>query len=291
MLSGEDLKAIRGKPEVLIDKLGDKIANPMIVRECLNLMNDPTASADSLTSILEGDPGLSARVLKLANSPIYSSGQGIVSIRAALVRLGNKNVSRLLLAMSLTSKSDKEQSDFLKKIWLHSMAVGSFTKDLAELKGMNSKEGKDLWFSLGLLHNLGMVLLASGGLAVPLAKMAQKERLSLLQVEKKALGFDHADVGAELAKRWNFPPLLREVMGLHHQPNQAKTHRDEVGLIGLADTLAEKLGYGLSPAPENSDGEDWGKSYGLSDIEQAELLEWAGSQASALEALAAPLAG
>ena len=111
-----------GNPEAFFaryESRGGAPKNPVLIRETLAVLRDPACSAQELAQVLEKEPAISSKVLKAANSAFYGTPRSITSLKAAIVRLGNHNISRIALSASLAKGGDGPWGDF----WRHSIIL------------------------------------------------------------------------------------------------------------------------------------------------------------------------
>jgi putative nucleotidyltransferase with HDIG domain len=217
---------------------------PVVATRVMRELMTPEASADSLSKIIETDEALVTRILKIANSAFYGCARKVGSIRLAVVVLGFNTLKNLVIATSTKSLYQK-QTDTEQALWEHSLAVGVAAHVLAI--GLCPTCLEDA-FTTGLLHDLGkLILYTRDPDAYANILKAQQEGASSYDSEKKAYGFDHTNVGAVLAARWNLPESLEAAIGLHHSldgPAFAKLKpnpKQLTALTNLADGIAKQL--------------------------------------------------
>ncbi|EKO38363.1 MAG: putative signal transduction protein [Solidesulfovibrio magneticus str. Maddingley MBC34] len=202
------------------------------------LGKDETGPAE-LAAIIGRDPSLTARLLRLVNSPVYGLRGPVDSISRAVTMVGQKELSTLvtgLAAVSAFADIAPELCD-MRMFWRHAAACGVYASLLARsVPGLAPDRG----FVGGLLHDLGQLVIlrklpAAAGRALILSRV---EGLPASEAETAVLGFDHAAVGRTLLAGWNFPPALVAMAGDHHHPDGAPGSR-ETALIHVADILAQ----------------------------------------------------
>jgi putative nucleotidyltransferase with HDIG domain len=128
-------------------------------------------------------------------------------------------------------------------LWAHSFAVGVGAQTIADrTRQADPSEA----FVAGLLHNMGKLALNAWieNKIVPMIALCEREALSFDAIERKVLGFDHADVGCHLAKNWNLPPNLANAIALHHRPLAAAPNEKLPAIVHLADHWATSFGIG-----------------------------------------------
>ncbi len=229
------------KAEAFVQKYLDGFRNPVLIAKTLEVLRDPVCSAQSLVAVLEREPGLTSRVLKSANSALFGMPRSVASLKAAVVRLGNQNVARLALAAGLTPGPSPAWAGY----WSHSLAVGLLARHMAGFLGKPPPEQEE-FFSMGLLHDLGILLEIAGGVFPAVDQALQVSPAAISDVENRVLGFTHGEAGALLARQWNFPEELTQVIAHHHDPEAAGDYAAAAALIHLSDLVCHGFQLSLS---------------------------------------------
>ena len=228
-------------PEEILSRVKDLPPLPEVVNELIRFMNDDGASGDHLADKLAQDPALSAKALRLANSPFYGLSRQILSIPEALKVLGRRTVGLMVLAAA-ASDALKVRSDIgfnTKAFWRHALGAALSGQALAKCQHMNP----DVGFTVGLLHDIGQIALACivpDRYAEVIAHQRGKDCL-IIVAERTVLGTDHTIVGGMLAEYWLFAPAIVDAITHHHSP----TMHHGPGLVGLAhvaDAISHALG-------------------------------------------------
>jgi HD-like signal output (HDOD) protein len=184
-----------------------------VVSEVLRQTEDPKAAMDQMSKTIQADPALTAKILRVSNSPYYGMKQYVGTLKLALVILGVREVRNIVLGISVF-ETLKESGPALKsaqEIWLSSLRVASLAKRLCEEieLGLQGEE-----FITGLLHDIGkMVLLRQLADRYARIYMAFKdfpERLYAAELQE--FGFTNADAATALAVRWNLPQTLVDAL-------------------------------------------------------------------------------
>jgi putative nucleotidyltransferase with HDIG domain len=230
--------------EELVKNTSDLPSIPAATIAVMKETESPTGSSLSVSKHLMQDQALTARVLRLANSAYYGLSRQVVEVPEAVVVLGMRSVRNLCLVASTFPWMSKPLTGYdlpAGALWTHSFAVAIGAQLVAQRSG---QQRADLAFTAGLLHNLGKVVL-NLWLEKRLEDMhalAARENLTFDEVERRVLGFDHAQVGAHLADTWNLPKLLVDVIRYHHEP--MATEERLVDTVHVSDLLATSLGLG-----------------------------------------------
>lgn len=203
--------------EHVIERVGDLPAVPKVVSEGLLLTENPYVDLPAVAEVIQKDPALSAKVLRISNSPYYGMRQYVGTVKLALVILGVQEVRNIVLGISVFDilRSRRTASLFAGDFWKHSFLTAGFSKKLGEHLRL-ALHGED--FITGLLHDIGKLVLMRQ-FATDYTKMyaqAGGGGRKLCDIETEVFGFTHADAAAALATRWNFPQTLTDGLLLHH---------------------------------------------------------------------------
>lgn len=195
--------------DVIIGKMGDLPALPTVVAEVLSITENPNSAMSEVTRVIQSDPALTAKILRLSNSSYYGMRQQVGTLKLALVILGVREVRNIVLGISVFETLKDRSSDVVvaQQIWADSLATAGMAKCLARKLGLGF-QGEE--FVTGLLADIGkMVLLRQ--LKDQYASMFNTFRADpgmLLANELKFAGYTHADAAAALSLRWSLPKTL-----------------------------------------------------------------------------------
>ncbi len=242
-------------PEIedkIIDLIGDLDSLPTlphVAAQVMELTVSPKASIRDISKILQTDPALTSKVLKVANSAFYGLKQQVNSLELALVILGMAEISHLIVGVSVFSAfpdiPGKKAFD-RDQFWIHSAGCGQFARIIAQKLKEPTLSGE--LFVSGLLHDIGKILLDEKAHAAftEVFHRAQEENRPIYDVEKEILGFTHQEVGLVLAKKWNLPISIQEAISCHHTPHEAQRSPLAVAIVRIADLFckAKDIGYG-----------------------------------------------
>lgn len=221
---------------------------PETLIRILKVLDDPASGPADLTRVVRMDAPVMAKVLRLANSPYYSSRADLADINRCVAVLGYRTVRQVAICITVASslmsamENAGGQMDY-RELWRHSVVTGAVSRHLARLVGYPDPEEA---FTAGLLHDLGKFVLEVYAPQVYGKLIADRHArgLTLPQIEQATFGFDHAALGAAFAESWRFPPLLVHAFGEHHQPvlGRATTREAKVtAVVALADYLANTI--------------------------------------------------
>ncbi len=212
---------------------------PSVVAKMIELVDNPKTSAASLARLISTDQALTAKILKLANSPYYGFPREISTVNLAIVVLGFNTVKDMGLSISVLNafKGREESEHFdISKFWEHSIACAVAARFLARMFRYRIVGEA---FVAGLLHDVGKVVLNQYLHPEFLRIMTEvhQNNVALLEAENTILGVDHARVGGWLAEKWNLPAPIAESITYHHDPLRAGRHKDIALLTGFADYI------------------------------------------------------
>jgi len=223
---------------------------PKATVRLLELLEFPDCSTQELAEVIETEPALAVKILKLANSPFYGQRGRIASVARAVVVLGAKTIRSLAMAVwTHTLKAQMLGADEMKlmlPLLQHGLATGVAAQMLVEKTSRALAEDA---FMAGLLHDIGRVALVAqlgtryqGYILDP----AVRDRVSLHEMEAAVLGFDHRALGARLMTSWGLPGFLAAVAEHHHDAGLAPDAQNLVAAVALADNCASLLGFNLA---------------------------------------------
>jgi putative nucleotidyltransferase with HDIG domain len=214
---------------------------PAVLKKLLTVIENPRISLTEIGNFIQSDPVLTSRVLKMVNSPIYGFPGRISAVQQALILLGLNVVRGLLLGVSVFEVMQKSMTG----LWEHSLGCAITSKIIAKKKNLPEPEEISI---AGLLHDIGKVvmILRYKEEYETAIKEAGAQNLLIMDAEKSVFDITHADSGSWIAKKWNFPNSLVEIIEYHHKPNLAKTLPVQTAVVHLADILTRSVGFGFS---------------------------------------------
>lgn len=219
---------------------------PSAVGELLASFGDEDVDVGRIAQQIAYDQGLTARVLRVANSSFYGLQSRVGTINEAVVVLGFRAVRSMVLAVGINGAFHAQQcAGFNAQGYLrHCVAVALGARALAQVTGHNP----ELAFTGGILHDIGELVLAANFSAEYAAALAYRKQHDcfLVVAENDILGISHAEVGGLLADAWHFPRALYEAVADHHSPAGA-TAGSLADLMHVADAMAHALGYAHTP--------------------------------------------
>ena len=215
---------------------------PSVVLELVQSLGHDDLTAAQYSAKISCDQALTARILRLANSSFYGRGRQVGSVAEAIVVLGLRTVRGVVTAAGLADTFRRHPGFDHCAFWRHSIGSALCAQSLADELG---RDDGDLAFTVGLLHDIGRLALASA-FAPAYAEVEQWRRANDCpdgEAERTVLGIDHAEVGGLIARQWNFAPAIVDAIRQHHAP-PAATAVTLTGIAHVADAIAHALGLG-----------------------------------------------
>jgi len=218
---------------------------PKAALRILRLLEDPNASPREVEALLRQEPSLTANILRMTNSAFFGLSCTVGSVRQALALLGWKRLSQLVLASCVRATMDKAVPGYdlpAGDLWRHAVMVSVAAEGL--VKELNLTGGDDV-FTAALLHDMGkLVLGAYVRDALPKIEALAADAVPFEEAETRVLGTNHAEVGAEVLKRWSLPPQIVEAVRWHHAPEGGGRTTVLIDAVHIADMLCVLVGIG-----------------------------------------------
>lgn len=216
---------------------------PVVAANLLEKLKSNAVSMQSISKIMENDPSITTKVLRVANSAYYSLRNRVDTIRMALVVLGVNEVTNVVLSLSIFKAFDKAQPDEhfdLNKFWFHSILTSQIARYLAKTLHIKT-HGEE--FTAGLIHGVGKILFL---LYYPeqfkmVIKRSNSLKMQQYKVEKSTIGVTHMELGGWLAERWRLPNNLIECIRYYHNPGMSRAFKELISLVSLGNYYAKQL--------------------------------------------------
>lgn len=209
---------------------------PAIVQELIQSLGKDDIDLSDLIEKVRQDQSLSARVLRLANSPYYGGRKSVGGIDDAVAMIGLNALRSIVIASGVTGAISKVEGIDLMRFWKHSQITAQMARSLGRLAGVNPEYA----YAAGLLHRIGQLLINLGypEIGKQIAKECRNLSVGeLAGLERLHLSFNHAEVSAELARQWHFPTDICEALQHYTQP-EPSTRAAYAGVVNLAASMA-----------------------------------------------------
>ncbi|HBF42929.1 MAG TPA: hypothetical protein DDW42_04740 [Desulfobacteraceae bacterium] len=249
-----------------IERLETLPTLPKIAGRILNVFTEGDPDLDEVVKLIETDPAITMKILKLVNSAYFGLPSRISTIQKAVVMLGSSEIRYVLLSVtvseSLVKSLGKDAGKEQDNLWKHSLACAVCAEMLASKFYPHLKAEA---FIGGLLHDVGKLILKE---CFPdkienVIAIYKEQGVSWLQAEQKVFGVDHTKVGKWLAEKWNLPETYIQAIWLHHHPFSAINKLDFVKqkeivlVIYLSNILVHEMMIdSMTPAHASVDYED-----------------------------------
>ncbi len=223
-------------------------AFPKSVQRILELTRDVNCSPKDLVQVIDKDPVVTVKILKVVNSAYYSLPKQITSINHAVVYMGFNSVKNLALSIAAIGMLPKDNiAGFdVQQYLLHSLSTAGIARQLAlRVEGADAGD----CFIAGLLHDFGKVVFAQ---FMPeefrqALEISQRDQTALHLALRETIGVDHAVVGAMLVEKWRFAPPLVET--IRHQYGADIKDTPMIACVFAANQISKKLRFGFGGNP------------------------------------------
>ena len=230
--------------EELVKEVKDLPPIPAVIMRAMEAVQNPDVPIMTLQRLISQDQALSAKILKIVNSAMYSLRCEVSTVSHAVSVLGINTIRSVIMAASVEwiFHNTKELSQKLmsEHFWGTALAARAIAR---RVRYENIEEA----LISGLMHDIGKPVMMKNmhDRYETILSEVYSNHASFYEQEMEVFGFSHAHVGALLARRWNFPPLLIETVRYHHEPDAAPEHSLLAHIVNLSDLLMVKMGIGF----------------------------------------------
>ena len=213
---------------------------PGVINKLNVVSENAKASVQEMARIVSSDQVLSARILRLANSPSYGFYR-VSTISNAMILLGVNVVKSLAISSSIFEIMEKNSIG----LWEHSLGAGVAANLIARKLALPECEEIA---TAALLHDIGKVIISlkCSEAEEQIRCLIDEKQLYMWEAEREILDIDHAEVGGWLSKSWFLPEKLSEPIAFHHDVQRSQNHRIKTAVVHLADVLIKASGFGDS---------------------------------------------
>ncbi len=263
---------------------------PAAALKLLTLLKDENTSNAQIEQILRYEPGLTANILKLTNSAFFGLPTKIGSIRQAILMIGWKKLIQIVLTSCVSAIIDKPVQGYdlsAGDLWRHSVAVSVASETLVKELKLSVPEEV---FTAALLHDVGKMVLGKYVKEdIVVMDGEEMQDVPFEQVERSMFGIDHAEIGANILRRWSFPPSMISAVRWHHDPDAAPKPNHMIDVVHVADVLCLMSGIGvgregLQYRPSPGACERIGLAEEHLERVASQTLQWANDLAASLQA-------
>jgi putative nucleotidyltransferase with HDIG domain len=223
------------------ERLRDLPTLSVIALKVNAMLSDTNVRAKDVVALLRQDQVLTAKILKLVNSSYYSIPGGVQDVQKALMHLGFQTVAQLVLSVSIIGsfKATQSQEGLIfsyPEFWKHCLATALVAEYLAIRMG--HPDPAEI-FTSALLHDIGKLVYhrVDADRFLEIVLLSKEQGRSMIEIEKEVGGCTHAEFGALLAQRWDFPQKIRTSIEKHHE---------EISLVSVSDDYVRYKKVGAS---------------------------------------------
>ena len=214
---------------------------PENITQIQKMISDPDSDLHEIGEHISTDPSLTADLLKVVNSAQFMLPKRVDSIFEAVKLVGMRGLRNLLYSYGTQQILGNDTAE-TRELWQHSYQTGFYAYYIAR-HILKDRDLLDDVYAGGILHDMGKIVFASvhPELINQIEEFCKQKGLSTGLLEDLASGLNHAEIGALVAEKWNFPEPLIAAIGSHHNPSTADpVYRDVVGCVYLANALCDR---------------------------------------------------
>lgn len=264
---------------------------PDVYMRLKTVLDDPDSNLSDVTEILETDPALTVKLLRMVNSAYFGLESDIDTVSRAISLLGTQEVHDLVLATSVAQCFEGISNEVMdmQKFWRRSVTCAITARELGAL--CNVLESERL-FVIGLLRDIGHLFIYQSAPheAQQSINRSLEHNIPVYKMERRLLGFDHAKIGANLMRQWQLPQSLWEPTEYQFEPEKSAQYKVFTNLIHVAALLTEgqECGFGGEAAIAEISGHTWRVVPGLTRVMCSDISERVDPQITAVMRLVFP---
>ncbi|MFN3241548.1 MAG: HDOD domain-containing protein [Planctomycetota bacterium] len=263
--------------EDLIDGTVSIPTIPTVLTEITAIFDSPDGSAKDAAKVIEKDPAIATRALRLVNSSFYGLKNPVSNINLACSILGLKVIKNLVVQATVLQTFGTEQREGFDADWLwdHSFKTAVACRLLAEQSPVAEDFSKDDAYTCGLIHDIGKLILLDSqeDRFTEALQLSRANDMPLAKAEGEVFGFNHAHVGGLLANRWKLAPSVQAAVMYHHSPATNPEDWARGFLVKAANSYAHLAASGDGGWIGDVLDEDARAALGLSDEQHQEILQ------------------
>jgi HD-like signal output (HDOD) protein len=221
-------------------------AFPRLYNQIVEELERSEGDLSRIARVVMQDPGLTARVLQLVNSPFYGLRRQVHDTAQAVGLLGIQNLLSMVLATEVFTDFDSAGARLnVNKMWTHAATTALWAKRIVEFEGRTLEEA-NLAFVAGILHDSGRMILGSNfpvEHANVVGQLETEANPDIISIERSVLGASHAEAGAYLLDTWELPTLIVEAVAYHHEPSRSDVVRfTPLTAVHVAEVFQQEVG-------------------------------------------------
>lgn len=228
--------------EEIFKRIHNLPALPTVANEAIKILNNNASSKDNIVKIISRDQSFIAKILTVANSPIYGLRREVSTLSFAIFVLGLKEITKIVFTLAFVESFKVVKNNYFnpEKFWLHSFVVGNLARKIAmDLDILNSGEA----FIAGFLHDFSIsILYRDFNEEFSTIKDMTATGTSYNFAEDEILGVSHVEIAKVILNNWDFPEILIDTVYNHHTPALATNDKILASVVHLADYTTHTLG-------------------------------------------------
>lgn len=240
-----------------IESSGVLQSQPQIARKIIDASNNSDSSVSDFERIVSSDPVIAAKILKMANSSFYKLSREVSSVKRAILILGITMIKDIALSIAILDMFKTKNKGLMSELWEHAVSVSIGAKLLSA--NFADEVDSEVCFTAGLLHDIGKMMMAKNEKYLSVTRtMSMEGPRKCLEVEEEIFGFNHAELGAVMAKIWDFSPEMHYIIYNHHDIEMIINVDTQylsvphhyvwnTAVISVTDLAAHYLGIGSEP--------------------------------------------
>lgn len=233
--------------QIVIKEIKNLKPIPAVVTSLLEIIDDPNASMNEITKIIQYDPAISADLLRTANSAYFGLKRPAETIQEAAMMLGTDHVVDLVMlkVSAQVAKGTQKGYDLHEgALWKYSVSSALIAKQVAVQLDLPNKNSI---FTAALLKDIGKTVLDKfiQDAFEKISNLVINENFSFMEAEKQIIGVDHAELGAMIAKMWKFSPRMVGIIRNHHLSSETMVRDKDLAVVYLSDCICMMMGMGV----------------------------------------------
>jgi len=212
---------------------------PENVADIQRLISDPKSQIVDIARRIAVDPAMTGELLRMVNSAQFMLSKKVDNIPEAVKLVGLRGIKNLLYSYGTQKILGGEDGKEKRELWQHSYRVAFYAYNLTRNFKPQKKALLDDVYAGGMLHDMGKIVFSSvhPELLGHIEEFCVRKGIASQVFEQLSAGMHHAEIGARIAEKWNFPPSLVASIRYHHEPALSQEHREIVNAVYIANVM------------------------------------------------------